>query len=91
MLPIEPSGGDVPLHRDDPKEFLKTLQPIGQISDVKDIVDAIVYLALNPRIIRVSAESSPQPGRLSYAVSEYLFFRDQFVLRMSLHVFLHPF
>jgi NAD(P)-dependent dehydrogenase (short-subunit alcohol dehydrogenase family) len=27
-----------------PKDFLKTLQPMGQISSVKDIVDAIVYL-----------------------------------------------
>jgi YjgF/chorismate_mutase-like, putative endoribonuclease len=32
------------MHKDDPKDFLKTLQPMGQISIVKDIVDAIVYL-----------------------------------------------
>jgi len=32
------------MHKDDPKDLLKTLQPMGQISDVKDIVDAIVYL-----------------------------------------------
>ena len=30
--------------KDGPKDFLRTLQPLGQISDVKDIVDAIVYL-----------------------------------------------
>jgi NAD(P)-dependent dehydrogenase (short-subunit alcohol dehydrogenase family) len=32
------------MHEGGPKEFLKTLQPMGQISSVKNIVDAIVYL-----------------------------------------------
>jgi hypothetical protein len=32
------------MHKDGPKDFLKTLQPMGQMSEVKDIVDAIVYL-----------------------------------------------
>jgi NAD(P)-dependent dehydrogenase (short-subunit alcohol dehydrogenase family) len=32
------------MHDNDPKDFLRTLQPMGQISSVKDIVDAIVYL-----------------------------------------------
>ena len=41
---VAPGEVDTPLHKDDPKDFLKTLQPMGQISDVKDIVDAIVYL-----------------------------------------------
>ena len=41
---VAPGIVDTPMHRDDPKDFLKTLQPMGQISDVKDIVDAIVYL-----------------------------------------------
>ena len=41
---VAPGIVDTPMHKDDPKEFLKTLQPMGQISDVKDIVDAIVYL-----------------------------------------------
>lgn len=31
--------------KDDPKDYLKTLQPMGRISDVKDIVEAILYLA----------------------------------------------
>src|SRR5580658_4605642 len=35
---------DTPLHKDDPKDFLKTLSPMGTISDVKDIVEAVVYL-----------------------------------------------
>lgn len=41
---VAPGIVDTPMHKDDPKDFLKTLQPMGQISDVKDIVDAIVYL-----------------------------------------------
>jgi NAD(P)-dependent dehydrogenase (short-subunit alcohol dehydrogenase family) len=32
------------MHKDHPKELLETLQPMGRIADVKDIVDAIVYL-----------------------------------------------
>jgi len=41
---VAPGIVDTPMHEDDPKDFLKTLQPMGQISTVKDIVDAIVYL-----------------------------------------------
>ena len=36
---------DTPLHKGDSKEFLKTLQPMGRIADVKDVVDAVLYLA----------------------------------------------
>jgi NAD(P)-dependent dehydrogenase (short-subunit alcohol dehydrogenase family) len=32
------------LHKDDPEDFLKTLSPMGTISDAKDIADAVVYL-----------------------------------------------
>lgn len=41
---VAPGIVDTPMHKNDPKDFLKTLQPMGQISDVKDIVDAIIYL-----------------------------------------------
>ena len=41
---VAPGIVDTPMHKDHPKDFLRTLQPLGQISDVKDIVDAIVYL-----------------------------------------------
>jgi NAD(P)-dependent dehydrogenase (short-subunit alcohol dehydrogenase family) len=41
---VAPGVVDTPMHSGHPKDFLKTLQPMGQISDVKDIVDAIVYL-----------------------------------------------
>ncbi len=41
---VAPGIVDTPMHKNDPKEFLKTLQPMGRISEVKDIVDAVVYL-----------------------------------------------
>ena len=41
---VAPGVVDTPMHKDDPKNLLKTLQPMGQISEVKDIVDAILYL-----------------------------------------------
>ena len=42
---VAPGIVDTPMHTDDPKDFLKSLSPMGVISDVADIVDAIVYLA----------------------------------------------
>jgi len=42
---VAPGVVDTPLHRDDPKEFLKTLQPMGRIAEIKDVVDAVLYLA----------------------------------------------
>jgi len=41
---VAPGIVDTPMHKDDPEDHLKTLQPMGQISEVKDIVDAILYL-----------------------------------------------
>jgi len=41
---VAPGIVDTPMHAHDSKEFLKTLSPMGGISDVADIVDAIVYL-----------------------------------------------
>jgi NAD(P)-dependent dehydrogenase (short-subunit alcohol dehydrogenase family) len=41
---VAPGVVYTPMHKDDPKDFLKTLQPLGGISEVKDIVDAVVYL-----------------------------------------------
>jgi len=35
---------DTPMHAKGPGEFLKGLSPMGMISDVDDIVEAIVYL-----------------------------------------------
>ncbi|HUE44161.1 MAG TPA: SDR family oxidoreductase [Candidatus Sulfotelmatobacter sp.] len=41
---VAPGAVDTPLHKDNPKDFLKTLSPMGTISDVQDIADAVVYL-----------------------------------------------
>ncbi len=41
---VAPGVVDTPMHVNDSKEFLKGLSPMGTISDVDDIVDAIVYL-----------------------------------------------
>jgi NAD(P)-dependent dehydrogenase (short-subunit alcohol dehydrogenase family) len=32
------------MHKNESKDFLKTLSPMGTISSISDIVDAIVYL-----------------------------------------------
>ncbi len=41
---VAPGIVDTPMHATDPKDFLKTLSPMGTISSVEDIVDAVVYL-----------------------------------------------
>jgi NAD(P)-dependent dehydrogenase (short-subunit alcohol dehydrogenase family) len=41
---VAPGQVDTPLHKDNPKEFLKSLSPMGTISDAKDIADAVVFL-----------------------------------------------
>jgi NAD(P)-dependent dehydrogenase (short-subunit alcohol dehydrogenase family) len=41
---VAPGIVDTPMHKDGPKDFLRTLQPLGGISVVKDIVDAVMYL-----------------------------------------------
>ena len=41
---VAPGIVDTPMYEGNPKDVLKTLQPMGQISDVEDIVNAIVYL-----------------------------------------------
>ncbi|WP_433971126.1 SDR family NAD(P)-dependent oxidoreductase [Tunturiibacter lichenicola] len=42
---VAPGIVDTPMHKDNPKDFLKTLSPMGTISDAKDIADAVLYLA----------------------------------------------
>jgi len=42
---VAPGVVDTPMHKDNPKDFLKTLQPMGRIADVKDVADAVLYLA----------------------------------------------
>jgi NAD(P)-dependent dehydrogenase (short-subunit alcohol dehydrogenase family) len=41
---VAPGVVDTPMHEKNPKDFLKTLSPMGTISSVSDIVDAVVYL-----------------------------------------------
>src|SRR2546430_10860611 len=42
---VAPGVVDTPMHKDDSKEFLKTLQPMGRMVAVKDIVDPVLYLS----------------------------------------------
>jgi NAD(P)-dependent dehydrogenase (short-subunit alcohol dehydrogenase family) len=41
---VAPGVVDTPMHKDNPKDFLETLQPMGRIADIRDIVDAVLYL-----------------------------------------------
>ncbi len=42
---VAPGVVDTPLHKDNPKDSLRASQPMGKIIEVKDIVDAVLYLA----------------------------------------------
>lgn len=42
---VAPGVVNTPMHKHDSKKFLKTLQPMGRIVAVKDIVDAVLYLS----------------------------------------------
>jgi NAD(P)-dependent dehydrogenase (short-subunit alcohol dehydrogenase family) len=41
---VAPGTVDTPLHKDEPKDFLTTLQPMGKVVHVKDVVDAVLYV-----------------------------------------------
>ena len=41
---VAPGVVDTPMHKDDPKDLLKSLSPLGRIVDVQDIADAVLYL-----------------------------------------------
>jgi NAD(P)-dependent dehydrogenase (short-subunit alcohol dehydrogenase family) len=41
---VAPGVVDTPLHESNQKDFLKTLSPMGTITDAKEIADAVVYL-----------------------------------------------
>lgn len=47
---VAPGVVDTPLHKDNPKEFLKTLSPMSSISNVQEIVDAVVFLTEAPHV-----------------------------------------
>jgi NAD(P)-dependent dehydrogenase (short-subunit alcohol dehydrogenase family) len=42
---VAPGVVDTPMHKDNPRDLLKTLQPMGRMADVKDVADAVLYLA----------------------------------------------
>lgn len=42
---VAPGVVDTPMHKNESREFLKTLQPMGRMVAVKDIVDAVLYLS----------------------------------------------
>ena len=42
---VAPGVVNTPLHKDDPKDDLKTQQPMGSLAEVKDVVDAVLYLS----------------------------------------------
>jgi NAD(P)-dependent dehydrogenase (short-subunit alcohol dehydrogenase family) len=41
---VAPGVVDTPLHKDNSKEFLKSLSPMATISNVQEIVDAVLFL-----------------------------------------------
>jgi NAD(P)-dependent dehydrogenase (short-subunit alcohol dehydrogenase family) len=41
---VAPGVVETPLHKNNPKDFLKTLSPMGTISTSEDIAEAVVYL-----------------------------------------------
>jgi NAD(P)-dependent dehydrogenase (short-subunit alcohol dehydrogenase family) len=47
---VAPGIVDTPMHHNDPKDFLKTLSPMGSISDVQEIVDAVWFLTEAPHV-----------------------------------------
>lgn len=47
---VAPGVVDTPLHKDNPKDFLKTLSPMHSISGVQEIADAVLFLTEAPRI-----------------------------------------
>jgi NAD(P)-dependent dehydrogenase (short-subunit alcohol dehydrogenase family) len=47
---VAPGIVDTPLHKDNPKDFLKTLSPMGTISTAEDIANAVLYLTESQQI-----------------------------------------
>ncbi len=58
---VAPGIVDTPMHANNPKDFLKTLSPMGTISSAQDVADAVVYLAeaknVTGEVLRVDAGS----------------------------------
>ena len=41
---VAPGAVDTPMHAKDPRDDLKSQSPMGEISEIRDIVDAVMYL-----------------------------------------------
>lgn len=41
---VAPGIVDTPMHANNPKDFLRTLSPLGQIASSKDIAEGVFYL-----------------------------------------------
>ncbi|HKD06833.1 MAG TPA: SDR family oxidoreductase [Bryobacteraceae bacterium] len=50
---VAPGEVDTPMHANDSKEYLQSLSPMGEISEIRDIVDAVLYLT---EVRRVTGE-----------------------------------
>ena len=66
---VAPGSVNTPLHKNSPKDFLRTLSPMGTISEVCDIVDAVLYLTEAHQVkgrcctwtvVRTQANGKPQ-------------------------------
>jgi NAD(P)-dependent dehydrogenase (short-subunit alcohol dehydrogenase family) len=42
---VAPGVVNTPLHKNDSKDVMKTFQPMGKIVEIRDVVDAVLYLA----------------------------------------------
>jgi NAD(P)-dependent dehydrogenase (short-subunit alcohol dehydrogenase family) len=42
---VAPGVVNSPMHKDDPKDLLRTFQPMGKIVEIRDVVDAVLFLA----------------------------------------------
>jgi NAD(P)-dependent dehydrogenase (short-subunit alcohol dehydrogenase family) len=58
---VAPGPVETPMHENEPKDFMKTLSPMGRISTIRDIVDAVLYLTeaanITGEILRVDGGS----------------------------------
>jgi NAD(P)-dependent dehydrogenase (short-subunit alcohol dehydrogenase family) len=47
---VAPGIVDTPLHRESPQDFLRTLSPMGTISDPREIARAVLFLTESPTV-----------------------------------------
>jgi NAD(P)-dependent dehydrogenase (short-subunit alcohol dehydrogenase family) len=41
---VAPGVVDTPIHKKNPKDFMKSLSPMGTITDARDVAEAVIYL-----------------------------------------------